>query len=241
VVVPALGCAEARQGREFGADAAWLPDAGGGAPDAKPGKPKPDAGGGASALVINEFVVSHTGTDENEYVELKGSPDTTYDDHSILVIEGEGTAIGTIDRVFPVGTTDADGRFATPYTTNQLENDSLTILLVRDLTVGVGLDLDGDDDGELEDRPWTEIMDAVAVQVAEGAVTYAGEAVLTPDHDAIGLPVGGASRMPDGADGGGPSDWVRNDFDGAGLPCCSGEPAAGTAFNTPGTPNEIRQ
>jgi hypothetical protein len=51
--------------------------------------------------------------------------------------------------------------------------------------------------------------------------------------------VGGASRIPNGADTGAVGDWVRNDFDGAGLPGFSGTPDVGEALNTPGAVNVL--
>lgn len=245
VLLPLLGCAQARGGFEGpGADAAWLPDApGGDAADPADGAPgQPDAQPAFTALVINEFVVNHTSTDTSEFIELRGPPSTDYADHVVLAIEGEGAMIGTVDRVVALGATDAGGRFATPYSTNLLENDTSTLLLVQGYT-GVGtVDLDTDNDGVFDQQPWTALIDAVAVRASDLGVTYAGDAVLLPTHDAVGLPVGGASRMPDGVDAGGIGDWVRNDYDGQGLPCCAAAVASsGEALNTPGAANAVAE
>ncbi len=50
---------------------------------------------------------------------------------------------------------------------------------------------------------------------------------------------GGASRIPDGYDTDAVSDWVRNDFDLAGIPDLTGSITLGEAYNTPGLPNMI--
>jgi hypothetical protein len=238
VFLSLAACAQGRGGDGddgFGADAAWLPDAAG-RPDASSGRP--DAAG--TALVINEFVANHIGTDTSEFIELFGSPGTDYSDHVVLAVEGEGTGIGAIDRIFPVGATDAGGRFVTEFMTNLIENDTVTLLLVRGFDGALGVDLDTNDDGVLDSQPWAELVDAVAVRSAAAGVTYAGAAVLAPGHDAVNVTVGGASRMPDGADSDSASDWVRNDFDGAGLPCCAAAAATtGEAMNTPGASNAV--
>ncbi len=49
---------------------------------------------------------------------------------------------------------------------------------------------------------------------------------------------GGASRIPDGTDTDAAADWMRNDFDLAGIPGFTGTPIEGEALNTPGDPNE---
>lgn len=50
---------------------------------------------------------------------------------------------------------------------------------------------------------------------------------------------GGASRFRDGADTNTSADWVRNDFDLAGIPGYPGTISLGEAYNTPGAPNAI--
>jgi hypothetical protein len=46
----------------------------------------------AQAPVINEFVINHAGTDFNEYVEVRGAPNTDYFDLWVVAIEGDGAA-----------------------------------------------------------------------------------------------------------------------------------------------------
>ena len=103
----------------------------------------------ASALpVINEFSASHVGTDSVEYVEIFGAANTDYSKYVILEIEGDsGTALGTIDEVIALGTTDANGLYLASLPPSSLENGSLTLLLVYLFTGMLGVDLDTDDDG----------------------------------------------------------------------------------------------
>jgi uncharacterized protein len=186
-----------------------------------------------AAPKINEFVANHAGADTHEFVEIFGAPDTDYGAYTLLQIEGDaGPAAGTIDAAFPVGTTDAAGFWSTGFLANVLENGTLTLLLVEGFTGSVGTDLDTNDDGVLDATPWTAVADGVAVSDGgTGDLTYAAT-VLGADFDGGTFAPGGASRIPDG----GPT-WVRNDFDGAGLPGFVGTPDAGEALNTPAAPN----
>jgi cysteine-rich repeat protein len=218
-------------------------------PDASMAESPADAGPTPTARVtINEFVFDHTSTDVSEYIELHGAPLKDYGNLTLLVIEGDGgtTAVGAIDRVIAVGSTNADGFFATSFMGNQLENDGAqTLLLVDGFTGSQGIDLDTNDDGELDLQPWTRIEDSVAVIDLNGGFTYAGAPVLPRDLPALDpgvATVGGASRVPDGADTNSAADWRRNDFGGSGLPCCTAalSPSSGEALNTPGAANTIQ-
>ncbi|MGD8473477.1 MAG: ExeM/NucH family extracellular endonuclease, partial [Anaerolineae bacterium] len=99
-------------------------------------------------------------------------------------------------------------------------------------------DLDTDNDGTLDATPWGELVDAVAVNDGgTGDLTY-GLPVLTAYYDGLAYAPGGASRIPDGYDTDAASDWVRNDFDLAGIEGYTGSITLGEAYNTPGAPNE---
>jgi uncharacterized protein len=200
-----------------------------------------DGGGGEPvAPVINEFSASTAGIDV-EYVEIFGAPSTDLSSLTVLEIEGDSNStLGTIDEVIPLGTTDAAGFLLASLPANALENGTLTLLLVEGFTGALGDDLDLDDDGTFDVTPFTSILDAVAVNDGgAGDVTYAGAAVLGVGYDGLPFAPGGASRIPDGTDTDTAADWVRNDFDLAGIPGFSGTPVVGEAFNTPGAPNEI--
>jgi predicted extracellular nuclease len=189
--------------------------------------------------VINEFVASTTGTDV-EYIEIKGSSNADLSTLTLLEIEGDSGATGVIDEIIQVGTTDANGYWAANLPSNTLENGSLTLLLVDNFTGTPGMDLDTDDDGVIDIAPWGRIVDSVAIlDGGTGDLTYS-PAVLGPNHDGLStFAPGGASRIPDGTDTDTAADWVRNDFDLAGIPGFTGTPEVGEALNTPGAPNEV--
>lgn len=186
---------------------------------------------------LNEFSASTTGTDV-EFVEVIGDPTTDYAAYTILEIEGDAdSALGAVDGVFPVGTTDAAGFWLASLAANELENGTISLLLVEGFTGSAGDDLDADDDGVLDSTPWARLVDAVAVDDGgAGDLTYVGAAgeMLGVRFDGAAFAPGGASRVPDRT-----GDWVRNDFDLAGIDGFAGTPVLGEALNTPGAPNAV--
>ena len=192
----------------------------------------------AHAALINEFSASTTGTD-TEYVELFAEPGSDLSGLSILAIEGDANGPpGIVDQVIvPGGFTDDDGLLLVELNANVLENGSQTLLLVEGFTGSEGQDLDTDDDGVLDATPWSALLDGVAVlDGGSGDRTYA--VTLEGNYDGVSdFPPGGASRIPDGTDTDSTDDWVRNDFDLAGIAGFAGSPEPGEAFNTPGAPN----
>jgi hypothetical protein len=236
-------CAKADSRPDGGAersDGALLPDGGGGTPR--------DAGAGADAEphgsstpVINEFVADHAGNDACEYVEIAGAAGADYGNHTVLTVEGDaGNNPGQVQAVIPVGTMSGAGLWESGFlAANLLQNGSSTILLVADFAGGTP-DIDGNDDGAIDNEPWSALVDAVAVNDAGSAdLTYAGDTVLTRTWDGANSVVGGASRIPDGTDTDQPADWVRNLDNAAGLTCATGDTPVGTAQNTPGETNRL--
>jgi hypothetical protein len=199
--------------------------------------------------VINEFVLDHTGSDVNEFVEIFGSPNKDYSAYTLVEIEGDSGSAGLIDDgVFPVGTTDARGFWVTGYDpggSNDFENGTLTLLLVRNFTGTTATDIDLNDDGVIDNAQWDQIVDSVGRPDSVSELTYS-TTKLVPGFDGNAFEVGGASRIPNGADTDTTADWVRNTYDGEGLPCfpncgaSTGDPTApGEAYNTAGQPNRV--
>ncbi len=188
-----------------------------------------------TAVVINEFSASTAGTDV-EYLEVLGAPRTDYSGLSILQVEGDSTsaARGRVVTSTPVGTTDADGRWHVDLPANTLENGTLTLLLAEG-AVAPGTVLDTDRDGTIDVD--LVVLDSVAVHDGgAGDLTYS-ETVLGVAYDGLPFAPGGASRIPDGVDTDTVADWVRNDFDLAGIPGFPGTLVDGEAVNTPGAAN----
>ncbi|WP_299391708.1 5'-nucleotidase C-terminal domain-containing protein [Pelagibius sp.] len=180
--------------------------------------------------VINEFVFDHASTDDSEFVEVLGAPDTDYSNLWLIQIEGDGSGAGTIDTAIQLGTTNADGFWTTGFLNGEFENGTVTLLLVEDFTGSVGDDLDTNNDGVPESGPWTSIIDSVAVSDGDGGdQTYA---------DPVLAGVDGASRIPDGTDTDTADDWVENEFT---SPSAPSNAAPGEAINTPGSENMVEE
>ncbi|MGH6960633.1 MAG: hypothetical protein ACREE7_09135, partial [Dongiaceae bacterium] len=184
------------------------------------------AAGAAAQPVINEFVANHVGIDTNEYAEGFATPFADLSAYSIIEIEGEGTtARGLVDDFIQnLTAADANGIWWSGFTNNLLENGTLMLLLVSDLTAVTPnvSDIDTNDDGVIDTTFWSEIVDSVAVfDGGAGELTYSS-VVLDMSLPPAGFPPGGASRIPNGTDTDSVSDWRRNDFDGAGIPGFTG-------------------
>ena len=185
---------------------------------------------------INEFVANHTGADSEAFVEVFGDASTDYSAFTVLEIEGESTNWGVIDAALPIGTTDGAGFWID---SEDMENGTLTILLVEDFSGSAGDDLDTNNDGTFDAMPWTRIVDEVAVSDGDAADLTYTSTVLGPFFDGDPFGAGGASRIPNGTDTDTTADWVRNDFDGFGFPGFVGSQQIGEAVNTPGAVNEV--
>lgn len=195
---------------------------------------------GASAQpVINEFVVNHVGVDTFEYFEVQGPPNSNLNNLTIIQIEGDSGNPGVIDSMHSIGTTDASGIYWTGFLNNVIENGTVTLLLVLNFGGAVGMDLDTNNDGILDNMPWANIMDGVAIH--DGGVGdfayHPNTTVLQNSFEGGTLTVGGASRIPNGLDTNSVSDWRRNDFDNAGVPGVPVVALVGEVFNSPGRPN----
>ncbi len=194
----------------------------------------------AHAQVINEFNVSHTGTDSREFLEIYWTASTDLSMFALLQIEGDGTGAGVVDSVDIPGMTDFNGFWVSNFFENRIENGTITLLLVAGWTGSTGMDLDANNDGVLDSEPWAALVDGIAVH-DNGATdwTYGGVPVLFPNFDGGTFTVGGASRIPNGQDTDTTADWVRNDFDLYGIAGYVGTPDLGEAVNTPGTTNRV--
>ncbi|MDA8020368.1 MAG: endonuclease [Thermoanaerobaculia bacterium] len=189
--------------------------------------------------VINEFIVNHLGSDQYEFLEISGAPSTDYSDLVILELDGDSAGNpGLVESAHPVGSTDAEGIWWSGFLGDIFPtNDSLSFVLVSQWSGFVGQDLDSNDDGVFDVTPWTNLFDAVGVDDDDPSDRwYGGATVLSPNFDGVSFVPAGASRIPNGTDSESVADWLRNDFDGAGLPL-GGVADPGEAVNTPGTEN----
>jgi hypothetical protein len=190
-------------------------------------------------VLLNEALVSHTGADTTEYVELFGIPGTALTGMSLVAVEGDGATAGTIDRRvdFPAGAHLGGNGFylvgnptglASHYQVvpdlawgdDSLENGSQTLALVA--TSGLGAV------GSLVTGSET-VLDAVGLTDAGASDQWFWAApVVGPDD---GFLPGGARRFTDGLDTDTVADWVFAD-DQLGP---TNTPTPATPYNAPPT------
>ncbi len=170
-------------------------------------------------VLINEVLASHTGTDDTEYIELYGTPGTSLDGLSLIVVEGDASGLGTIDRRLDFGPSDILGSngfylvgnpagLAANYGVapnvaignDYLENSSLTVALVETASI-TGNSVSGSE----------VVRDAVALtDGGAGDAFFFGAPVIGPDGTFFPA---GARRVTDGVDTDAAADWVLSDFD----------------------------
>ncbi len=190
--------------------------------------------GSGSSLVINEVYASHTGTDNTEFIELFGTPGTSLEGLSLIVVESDsGTSNGAIDRQIdfnsshvigdngfflignPVGLASNYG--VTPnldISDNYLENSSLTVALVETTSIA-GTSVTG---GEI-------VLDTVALTDGGAEDTFFFDTpVIGPDGSFFPA---GARRVEDGVDTDTVEDWAISDFNLGSV----NTPTAGTGDN----------
>ncbi len=191
---------------------------------------------------INEVRIDQTGTDNDEYFELAGTPAASLNGLTYIVI-GDGSAAqgsGVVETVVslagksiatdglflvtegtftfaPIATVDFVAPGSNPL--NFENDDNTTHMLVRGFTGSLNQDLDTNDDGTLDVTPWTEIVDSVALFKSAAAPNEKVYSATVVGPDGTFVP-GHAYRLPDGTGG-----WRIGAFNG-------GE-------NSPGTSNAL--
>jgi uncharacterized repeat protein (TIGR01451 family) len=131
---------------------------------------------------INEIRIDQSGTDNDEYFELAGTPATSLTGLTYLVI-GDGTASdGTIEAVIPLtdSVIPSDGYFLAvedtftttlgtpdlvlaPNAINFENSDNVTHMLVTGFTGNLYDDIDTDNDGIIDNVLWTSLDDCLAL------------------------------------------------------------------------------
>lgn len=131
----------------------------------------------AAAVTLNEIRTDQSGSDTNEYVELRGNPGESLNGLSLITIGDGSGGSGTIENVVSLNgrSIPSDGYFVIAEssfslasrdltaTLNFENSDNLTHLLVRNFSGSNGQDLDNNNDGRLDQQPWSSIVDAVAM------------------------------------------------------------------------------
>ena len=133
-------------------------------------------------LRLNELRLEQPGADNDEYIEIAGTPGESLSDVSIVVIGDDDFALpgqqnGVIEQVvnltglvmpasgfFLVGEPAMSLAIPNLAVTLNLEgNDNVTVLVVRGFTGFDGQKLDTNDDGVLDVTPWTSVVSSLAI------------------------------------------------------------------------------
>jgi len=149
---------------------------------------------------LNELYISHSGTDDMEYIELSGPAGESLDGVLVVVVEGDGTNAGTVDRVWNLDglSVPTTGFFVLGDTAvtpndfdiggdNRIENGTDTFYLVHTLTPSIiealdGTDVDPEDDGTTTIPTLATVVDIIAATDGDaGDTTYDGAQVIGPD------------------------------------------------------------
>jgi len=175
------------------------------------------------AVLLNEMLLSHTGDDTAEFVELYGTPGHSLDGLSLVVVDGDNSLAGTIDLRVDFGPDDRlggngfflvgnpaglaahygvvpDVAMTTLDPNGFMRNGSQTVGLVPTAGLGtVGTKVTGSE----------AVLDSLGLR--DGGFTetfFWGAPVMEPDD---GFLAAGARRATDGLDTDSPDDWVVAD------------------------------
>ncbi len=204
-------------------------------------------------VTINEIRIDEPGTDDDEYIEIAGTPGTSLVGMTVVII-GDGAAAagsGVVERVVNLtGSIPASGHYLvagrtpalngaipdqlfTPATDFAENNDNITYLLVTGNTATAAQDLDTvGADCVLDITPWTTVVDQVAIR----GTTIAPSGTIE-------CPYGPVLVGPDPADAGAgpaadqPSHALRCPDGSGAWQVGAVNPASG--FDTPGAANSV--
>ena len=162
------------------------------------------AAGANAAPFISEMYRNPDGADDNrEFFEIQANANESLDGLFLLNVEGDpgsGSGVGSIDRIISLAgkSAGANGLYLFQYqipdfnpapspltavdrlASGSFENGDATWLLVRNYTgslVPDETDLDTDNDGVLDSKPWSEVVDGFGIteEAQASGVLYASQ------------------------------------------------------------------
>lgn len=150
----------------------------------------------AGAVTINEIRVDQASTDNDEYFELLGAPGESLNGLTYITIGDGSGGSGVVEAVVDLTgyAIPADGHFLAVESTftaacgdvpdlvgniNFENSDNVTHMLVSNFTGSAGDDLDVDEDGNLDNPPWDNTLDCIALieTVGSGDLVYCNKTV----------------------------------------------------------------
>ena len=153
-----------------------------------------------TSLHLNEIYISHIGADDMEYVELIGTKNMKLTGYIILVVEGDGTSAGKLDRAWDLsastmpsdgffvlgdsGVSTVDQKFGT-LTSIENGTDTIYLVLSRDpskVIKLIGTNLDPDGNLKTTIPTVATIIDIIAVRDKDTSdKVYDGATTIGPD------------------------------------------------------------
>ncbi|MCP4362014.1 MAG: DUF11 domain-containing protein, partial [Chloroflexi bacterium] len=155
-------------------------------------------------VIISEVRTDQPSTDNDEYFELAGDAGTALDTLTYIVIGDDGSGgSGTIESVTSLSGSIAAGGFylgvestfsltttADLTATLGFENsDNVTHMLVSNFTGSLGDDIDTDDDGNIDNAPWSALINCIGLVESIGsgdaiycATTVGPDGIFVPGH-----------------------------------------------------------
>jgi hypothetical protein len=130
-----------------------------------------------ATLILSEVRIDQPGSDLDEYFEIAGMPGARLTGLAYVVLGDDGASSGVVEAIvsldeaeipqggFLVGAemTFSLGVSHLVASLNFENADNVTHLLVSGFTGASGQDLDADDDGLLDEMPWDQLLDCVAL------------------------------------------------------------------------------
>jgi|GEM_PF-2307597 len=188
-----------------------------------------------ASLMINEVLLEPSGPNVGQqFFELRGMPNQSLSNVSLVVLIGEADGLGIVDQVFDLSafSLGSNGLFlwrdtpavlspapdpdttvgSTPLPLGPpafLANLSQTFLLVSGFTANPTDDLDGNNDGTLDSMPWDSVIDSIGLRENDGtpANEFAfGEQLGFDDFPVTGFDPDAIFRDCDGT-------WYASDID----------------------------
>ncbi len=183
--------------------------------------PTPSLTPSPAPIVINEyrFTATEDFRFDSNFVELKTAPGATFEGLTLVIINGENQTetdnAGQITWAVDLSGATADENGILLIGNDQLttfddgdvvvegfnpDGNAQTILVVRDFTGAVGDDLDADDDGALDNPPFTEVVVGLALEDEDFRPDFLyAEETVQADPLATGFISAGAALQPDGS------------------------------------------
>ena len=177
----------------------------------------------SGGLLFNEFIDSSSNNKALEIYKLPTPPGTDLpatacSRSKAMRLRAERPRLAIVDESLHFRPPTCPDGLVLSLPADALENGTLSLLLISGTFPAPASDIDANNDGVIDDGLGFTVVDAVAVNDGGTSTSLTEVSTLGVAYDGAPFAPGGASRIPDGTDTDTTADWVRNDFDLAGIP-----------------------